>query len=204
MTGRERMLVGVTLAAALCGGVAYGAARLVAARDAADAAATDLADCRRLAGTIESRRGTSPTGMRSKAAHDGDAGAEVTRRIESAAKSAGLPAGGIERIEPAPVRPVENGTAGGRDASSEKPTIVQLRGVTLRQTLTFFHAVAGTGRSPLRLSQLRLTAASADDAHDRWAIESTLTYPVHSETVATSAGDASMTADGAGQSETEE
>jgi hypothetical protein len=89
-----------------------------------------------------------------------------------------LPAGAIERIEPAPARPVENGMSG--RGLSEKPTIVQLRGVTLRQALTFFHAVAGAGRPSLRLSQVRLTAASAGDASDRWAVESTLTYPVRS------------------------
>jgi hypothetical protein len=178
MTARERILVGVTLTAALCGGVALGAVRLVAARDAAETAATELAECRRLAGTIEARRGTSSTNARANA-RGVDAGAEVTRRIEGAAKSAGLPAGGIERIEPVPVRQVENGAVGDR-AASEKPTIVQLRGVTLRQALTFFHAAAGPGRPSMRLSQVRLTAASADDANDRWAVESTLTYPVRS------------------------
>jgi hypothetical protein len=178
MTARERMLVGVTLAAALCGGMAVGAVRLAAAREAADAAAADLAECRRLAGTIESPRALSIA--RHADARAGDAGTEVTRRVESAAKSAGLPAGAIERIEPAPVRPLENATGGGRGAS-EKPTTVQLRGVSLRQALTFFHVVAGAGRSSLRLSQVRLTAAPADDANDRWAVESTLTYPMRSD-----------------------
>jgi hypothetical protein len=176
MTTRERMLVGLTLAAALCGGVAVGGARLVSAREAADAAAADLAECRRLAGTIEARRGT-PSAPRADA-RDADSGAEVTRRIESAAKSAGLPAGGIERIEPAPVRPVDNGR--GARGVSEKPTVVQLRGVTLRQALTFFHAVGGAGRPSLQVSQARLTAASEGGAGDRWAVESTLTYPVSS------------------------
>jgi hypothetical protein len=173
MTTRERMLVGVTLAAALCGGMALGAARLAAAREAANTAAADLADCRRLAGTIEALRGPSGSGAAART-HGADAGAEVTRRVESAAKSAALPAGAIERIEPAPPRPVENGT-GGR-GMSERPTVVQLHGVTLRQTLTFFHAVAGAGRPSLRLNQVRMTAASAEDANDRWAVESTLSY----------------------------
>jgi hypothetical protein len=150
--------------------------RLVAARDAAASAAADLAECRRLAVAIESKRG--PSNVLPANGRAADSGAEVTRRIEGAAKSAGLPAGAIERIEPAPVRPVE-GEAGDRGIS-EKPTSVQLRGVTLRQALTFFHAVGGAGRPSLRLSQLRLTAASPNDASDRWAVESTLTYPVRS------------------------
>jgi hypothetical protein len=181
MTGRERMLVGVTVAAALCGGVALGAARLVAARETADAAAAGLAECRRLAGTIESQRG--PSSAVHADARGGRRGAEITRRVESAAKSAGLAAGAVERIEPAPARPVERGTVGGR-GMSEKPTVVQLRAVTLRQALTFFHAVAAAGRPSLRLSQVRLTAASTDDASDRWAVESTLTYPVQSDAAA--------------------
>jgi hypothetical protein len=55
----------------------------------------------------------------------------------------------------------------------ERPTVVQLRGVTLRQLFTFLHATA-TGRSRLGLKQIRLSAPAAADTGDKWSVEATL------------------------------
>jgi hypothetical protein len=176
MTPRERTLVIITLAFTLVGALVWGATRLIDARDAAAEAAVSLADCRKLAADIASRRGAPAdpgVGV--------PQGAEVTRRVESAAKTAGFAPGSIERIEPAPVRPPVDAAAG-KGQLGERPTVVQLRNVTLRQMFTFFRAVGGGGgggrRSSLQLRQVRLSAPSSEDTGGRWAVESTLTYPV--------------------------
>jgi hypothetical protein len=176
MTGRERLLVTATLAAALCGGAVWGAVRLIAARDAAHTSAVDLTDCRRLAAMVEGRRGLM--GNAGASADSAENGSQVTRRIESAAKAAGFGADAIERIEPEALPRVSDGASGNSEVD-EKPTTVELRGVTMRQALTFFHAVgAAAGHPSLRLTQARLSAANADSAGDQWDVESTLSYRV--------------------------
>lgn len=175
MTTRERMLVRTAMAAALLGAVGWGYARLANARDAANDAAGSLAECRQLAAQIEARRGAAPVAGTSEPQPG-----ELVKRIESAAKIAEFPDSSIERIEPTPARrvPGENED----DTLREKPTIVQLRNVNLRQLFTFLHAAGGigTGRPGLQLKDVRLTAPNMDDTTDRWSVEGTLTYLVRS------------------------
>ncbi len=156
-----------TLGVALLGGTSWGYLRLNAAREAAGLAATNLAECRRLATKIEAARGPAglAPGVREPRAE------ELIRRIEAGAKAAEFPETSIDRIEPGPAQRVGDGPL------REKPTVVHLRGVTLRQVFTFLHGVS-SGRSGLSLKQIRLSAPSPDDAGDRWSVETTLTYLV--------------------------
>jgi hypothetical protein len=171
MNRRERTLVLATLAAGLLGGTLLGYARLVTARDAATLAAEDLAECRRLAARLGPP--IALAAAPSTAPSDEDVvNEEVIRRIESSARSAELPADGIERIEPASPQRV-----GADGAFVERPTVVEFGGVTLRQLFTFLHA-ANTGRGNLGLKQIRLSAPAEADTGDRWSVEATLTQLV--------------------------
>lgn len=177
MTSRERTLVRTVVAVGLAGACAWGYARLVAARDSANDAAENLAESRALAAQIKARQ--SGGAAVALAGADEPNPSELIRRIESAAKAADLPPSAVERIEPAPLRQLD----GAEEGLREKPTSVQLRGVTLKELFTFLHAAGGGGReSGLRLSDVRLTAPSPDDTGDRWQIEGTLTYLVRAAT----------------------
>jgi hypothetical protein len=170
MTPRERSLVLAATGLGLAAAALFGSFRLVEARRTAQDAAASLADCRRLAAQITAQPSTAaeatPAGAREPEA------TEVVRRIEAAAKAGDFPPASIERIEPGPARRVDDGAGPLR----EKPIEVELRGVTLRQVFAFLHA-AGTGRPPLRLAEIRLSAPSPDTG-DTWAVRSTLTYLV--------------------------
>ena len=180
MTSRERTLVRLTLVVAFCGAALWGYSRLVQARDAAAVAAENLAECRRLA----ARLGPSPAANdRGKAKAEPDnvdddtdntdandtEGDALIRRIESSARSAGMPEDAIETIEPAP--PVHRSD----NAPPDRPTVVHLRGVTLRQMFMFLHAVVIGDHSGVGLPQVRLSAPAAADTGDRWSVEATLT-----------------------------
>jgi hypothetical protein len=150
----------------------FAGVRLIESRRAATDAAASLAECRRLASRIGAQRGASSPAAVGREPQQAD----VVRRIESAAKSADVPPGAIERIEPLAARRV------GDSPAREKPTAVMLRGVTLRQTFTFLHAIAGSGtRGGLQLRQVHLAAPNPDEAGDAWSVEGTVTYPVRSE-----------------------
>ena len=168
MTGRERTLILATVVAALSACTLWGYARLVDAKAAAADASASLVECSRLAARIESQRGLSAP---MPAAREPEA-QELIHRIEAGAKTAEFPDASIERIEPGPAEPA----GGGR--YEEVPTIVQLRGVTLRQVFTFLHVV-GAGRSGLQVKQIRLSAPRNDDVGDRWWVETILTQLVH-------------------------
>ena len=171
MTARERMLVRSAVAAALLGAAAWGYARLDAARDAAASAAASLAECRRLAALVEARRG--PGAVAAGASEP--RAADLVGRIEAAAKAAGLPEGGVESIQPGAARRVADD-----ETLLEKPAVVTLNLISLRQLFTFLHALGGpgTGRPGLHVKDVRLTAPSADDTGDRWSVEGTLAYLV--------------------------
>ena len=151
------------LAAALAAVWCYG--KLVASREQAAAAAAELAECRRYADAIgEGRKAPSLASAEQPQA-------ELGRRIERAAKAAKLPAGGVERI-------------GAEQQARLTPQTVRrsrqviLRGVTLRQTMTFLHELSAADRG-LRVQDLRLTAPRGDAAGDRWGVEATLAYEVN-------------------------
>jgi hypothetical protein len=134
-------------------------------RAAESAARHDLADCRQLAGQIESLRqqpavaGTTELGA-----------ADLSRRIEQAAHSADFADGSIVRIAPEPARRI------GETNYLEVPTQLELRRVTLQQIFTFLHSLSGD----LAVHDIRLTAPRGEETGDRWTTEATLTYTVYS------------------------
>ena len=164
---RNRRTVWLALAVVAIGLAAlWGYGRLVASRDRAAAAAAELADCRGFADAIVAARRTP-----SLAASD-EPQTELNRRIERAAKAAKLPGGAVAKI------------GAERQARLDPQTVrrsrqVDLRGVTLRQAMTFLHAL--TAADPgLTVADLRLTApldgGTGGDAGDRWAVEANLAY----------------------------
>jgi hypothetical protein len=164
MTPRERTLLFATILAAGLGAVLWSYVKLADARAAARDSAEALADCSRLASRLQSQRGAVsplPSSREPEAQ-------ELVKRIEAGAKIAGFTDASIDRIEPGDAEPVENAPY------DQVPTTVQLHGVSLQQVLTFLHAV-GTGKSGLQLKHIHLSTPQADDAGDRWSVETTLT-----------------------------
>ena len=171
MTGRERSLI-LAAVLGLLGAILWGAIRLADARTAAASAAADLAECRRLAAQIEAQRAPGAAALAREPQE-----AELIRRIESAARIAEFSQSSVERIVPGAAQRV------GESDLTEKSTIVELKGVTLRQLFAFLHTL-GTGRSSLNLKQIRLSVPSPEDTGDRWSVETTLTYLVRGQTKA--------------------
>ena len=166
---RQNRLVLAATAAGLVLAMLWGSRRQSDSRDAALAAAAELAQCQTLAGRIESlRRRPAVADVREARATD------VSRRVEQAAREAEFTDGSLERIEPEPPRRV------GDTAYKEVPTQLRLRRVTLRQVFAFLHAVGNdAGGPPLRVRSVRLSAPRGEEATDLWAVEATLVYLVY-------------------------
>jgi hypothetical protein len=169
-------LMACTIAVALLSAVGWSYMQLAETRASEAAAAQDLADCRALTARIELlRRRPSVAGAQQLGA------ADLSRRIESAARAADFADGSVERIEPEPARRV------GETNYREVPTQVRLRRVTLRQVFTFLHALSADPSQPandaqqciLRVRDIRLSAPRGEEIGDRWTVESTLTYTVY-------------------------
>lgn len=146
--------------------------RLADARDAAVAAADDLASCRDLADQIESlRRRPALAGAREMRAE------ELTGRIERAAAAAHFDGDdSLDRIEPGPPRRLGDGPY------RETPTVVRLKRVTLRQLFTFLHALAGDNGAGggLHVRRVDLSAPRENESDaDRWHVETTLAQLVY-------------------------
>lgn len=145
----------------------WGLLRLAGARAAAEGAAHDLADCRRLGQEIGRLRD------RPAAASDRERqSAEVTAPIERAAREAGIPAERIARISPEPAE------REGESDYNRKPTRVLLKNVTLRQVAHVVHAL-GAGPAGLGLESVRLTAPSRDATEGTWSAELVFVYLVY-------------------------
>jgi len=138
--------------------------RLTNASHAADQAATDLAECRKLAlqiGEIKDRPRVA--GEQEKLA------GETTAMIDVAATAAGITARQLIRIAP------ESPQRLGETVYKEKPIAVLLRGVTLRQLVHMGHALLAPNPG-LRIKTMRLSAPTPDDTTDKWTAELTITY----------------------------
>jgi hypothetical protein len=170
---KTRFMAG-TIALALLAGVAWSYARLAQSRASAWAAGQNLADCRQLAARIQVLR-QKPAVAGAKEWRPAD----LSRRIEEAARTAQFADGSIGRIEPEPPRRV------GESNYREVPTQVRFGKVTLQQILTFLHALgseapqAADRASALQLHSIRLWAPRGEETADRWTVESTLTYMIY-------------------------
>jgi hypothetical protein len=161
---QTRLMAG-TIAVALLAGLGWSYARLSDSRASESAARQDLVDCRQLVDRIELlRQQPAVAGATELKA------ADLSRRIEQAARAAHFADGSILRIEPEPARRV------GETNYLEVPTQLQLRRVTLQQVFTFLHALGGE----LAVHDIRLTAPRGEETGDRWTVEATLTYTVYS------------------------
>lgn len=166
---RRRLAAGI-ITCALVLAVAMSWSWLSASRQAAADAAADLSACRDSAARIENlRRRPVVAGSRDVQATD------LSRRIEESAAAAGMPDGGLDRVDPEPSRPVSD------TAYRETPTRVRLNNVSLPQLFAFLHGLAADGNPGpgLRLSALRLSAPAGEDAGDLWSAEATLSYLVY-------------------------
>ena len=170
LSTRQSRLVAATVAAGLLLALLWGYRRLSDSRDAAVAAASELAVARGRAARIDSlRRRPAVADLREARATD------VTRRVEQAARAAEFPEDSLERIEPEPPRRV------GDTAYKEVPTQLRLRRVTLRQVFAFLHKLAADGEDgpPLRVRSVRLSAPRGEEATELWAVDATLVYLVY-------------------------
>lgn len=147
------------------------------AKSTAATAAEDLAQCDQLGLRITAlRRRPSLAGSRELQI------TELAQRLEEAAKSCSIPADGISRISPdAPHRV-------GDSPYREVATEISLRQVTLRQAISFLHALC-SAESGLRARDLRLEVPPDAQAlggpergtvlQNTWTLEATLSYLIY-------------------------
>ena len=137
------------------------------ARTRAAKARDDLVVCRRLAEEIERFR-AGPT-----LATDGEeVASEVTGLVERAAKAAKLRQSGLVRIMPGPAQRV------GDTVYKEEPTTAILERVRLGRTVALMHHLV-SGRPPLDVRSIRLTATRPQQSTDAWDGEIVVTYLVY-------------------------
>lgn len=106
--------------------------------------------------------------------------AELSRRIEQAAKSAGIdPTTSLVRIVPESPRLLGDGPY------LEAPTNVQLRGLTMQQLFTFLHQLSSSDAA-LSTRDLRLSApreatqqTATDTTQECWEVELTICYLIY-------------------------
>ncbi len=165
---RRRMTILLGLLAALLAVTAvWCCGRMAARRRAATQARDDLAACRQMADLI------TDLGRRQAVAEERERqSSEVAGPIEQAAREAGVAAGQIVRINPAPPRRIE-GTA-----YKEKPTQVFLKRVPLKAIVATLHTLSQADQ-PLHPSAIRLTAPNREDTGSQWDAEVVLTYLVY-------------------------
>lgn len=167
MTGSLRQnLLGWVTALGLVVAVLWAYGMAASARESAADAAVDVAQCRLLAGQIQS--------LRSRPVIAGDrslAGDELHQRVEQAAQSAGLPLSSIVRIAPDPPRRV------GQSQYDELVTQVSLKPVSLRELVGFLYSL-GEGQSGLRVKSLRLSAPREAETGGKWSAETALSYTI--------------------------
>ncbi len=136
-------------------------------RAAAQAAARDLADCRRHEERISRLR------HRPALAADRERlSAEISAPIERAAKAAGIPTDRLVRISPEPPQRV------GETSYKEKPTRVFLKNVSLRKVVTMAHGLMSSEEG-LDLESIRLTAPSRDATAGTWSAELVFAYLIY-------------------------
>ena len=171
---REKWIVAVTVLV-LLGGVGWAWGMMTDARRDAIAAARETSDCRAIAARIgkpqeipSSANKVNPVGM-------------VSGQITQAATDAGIPPGGIERIQPE----AAHREVGGSTAQS---TQVSLRDVNLRQLLGLLHGLS-SGEPAFLVERVHATSPRDAGPGGVWKVDLTLTRTVSSaQTAAEGAG----------------
>ena len=158
-------LSGLVLAMAVVTAWSHG--KLQESRDAAAATSRDLSDCRRLAADIRRLR-QQPAVASGRELQV----AELAQRIERAAVDAGVSPQAIVRIAPESARRLSE------TPYRERPTRVDLRGVSLRQLVGFLHRLSAAGPD-LQARHLRVSAPRTSGASALWNVELTLSQLIY-------------------------
>ena len=141
--------------------------QMAQSRSGAVEARADLADCLQMGAEIERCR------RRPTLASDHERLAdETTGLIELAAKSAGVSSGSLVRIIPQQPRRIAD------TIYKEKPTLVLLKSVSLRQVTALVHQLV-SDENGLRAKSIRINAPRPEDTGDRWTAEIVLTYMIY-------------------------
>ena len=164
----RQMLATIATIGCLMAVLSWSGWQMQASRAAAQLAAENLGQCQALAQKIAAlQHGPSRATLKAKSS------TELAKRLEQAARAAKVASDRITRINPQPARRV------GETVYKEQQTRVELRGVTLRQLVTFLDAVTGeaTGLhvAGLRISAPRQEGASTQKNAETWIAEVTLT-----------------------------
>jgi type II secretory pathway component PulM len=163
---RKSVLAGLLLVL-LAGAAFWSLDWMSQCRQGAAQAAADLLQSRALAAGIAALA-SRPTVAASQPISANDLG----RKIQASAGQAGLGESAIREISPQPQRRV------GDSAYVQKPTAMNIRGVTLTQLATFlYHLTLEPG---LTVSELRLRAPRGEAAADAWDAEVTVSCVVYS------------------------
>ena len=157
------IVTGVLLAVVLSW--CYG--NMAQAHVAAQRAASDLVECRKMVAAIENR-----SRQPAKASEHEQLATETTGLIETAARDAGIELGSLVRISPESPRRL------GDTVYKEKPTQVFLKNITLKQLVGLVHHLLAS-KSNLEVKALRLAAPRPDDTTDNWTAELVLTYLIY-------------------------
>ena len=163
---RLDMTIGVAAAATLAATI-WSWTVLDERRRAEGRTAEDLAACAALAAQIEALRARPRV-----AGSDEPPDRELAGRVERAAERVGISRDRVALVDPAPARRVAD------SAYKEKPTRIELRGVTLRQLVTLLHRVAAE-REGLRVKRLRAVAPHGEEVGDCWNAEATLSHLIY-------------------------
>ena len=161
---RSRFLIAAAVVLLTACALVWSHGRMAAARGRTLRAGDDLRQCTRMAGQIAllSKRPTLATDHERLAA-------ETTTIIETSAKASGIPPERLIRISPEPPQRLDD------SVYKEKPTLIMLRNVTLKQLVDLAHRLV-SGDQGLRVKSIRLSAPRADDTGKLWSAELVITY----------------------------
>ena len=150
----------------------YSCIRVIHCRRAAEMSARDLADCQALADRI-----VALSAIPAQASLNPRTLQDVSRKIEQAAITAGIPAASIISISPRAARRLSGDTP-----VTAQPTSVQIRQASLTQLVRFLFEVEHSGEEGgLKTTYLRISAprtAISGRETETWSAELVLTYLV--------------------------
>lgn len=163
---RNEWIVAVACASMIVA-LAWTVERVRAKQTAAGEAESAHEDCTEFANRIAATR-QAPQ----RAVAYAQSEADVTSRIEAAARAAGLPANAITLIDPRPLERVAE------TSYRRQTTQLEFNPLLLPKLIAFLKAVS-TGDPPLTVTDVRLSAASAGDGAEVWLAEVSLTQVVY-------------------------
>ena len=166
---RRNLLMGAALGLAIVLSVLWLYGDLSDRRAVAMQATSDAAVCQRLADQIRALQTKPSLAQSHELEHQ-----ELTRRIESAAQQAGVPATSLVSIVPESAQRIN------RTPYKRKPTQVQMTNVTLQQLVGVLGPFAAEQAGP-KLTRLMLAAPRGADelTGNRWSADMTLTYLIY-------------------------